>query len=126
VSILDSARSTFATVLADELVEAVTIKRAAVVTSAVGGNTHDWTAPVTIATTTGRSQPATAQLLEQEGLQSLEDAVVWYLADVALTPETHRLYTSTTGYEVKRVTRWRNAFTRAIAVVIADEEEGSG
>jgi hypothetical protein len=126
VSILDSARATFATVLADELVEAVTIKRAAVVASAVGGNTHDWTAPVTITTTTGPSQPATAQLLEQEGLQSLEDAVVWYLADVALTPETHRLYTSTTGYEVKRVTRWQNAFTRAITVVIADEEESSG
>jgi hypothetical protein len=123
---LDSARAALAGTTGVEKTTTVTIKRAAVVASAVGGNTHDWTAPVTITTTTGRSQPATAQLLEQEGLQSLEDAVVWYLADVALTPETHRLYTSTTGYEVKRVTRWQNAFTRAITVVIADEEEGSG
>jgi len=126
VSILDSARATLATVLADELVESVTIKRATVVDSPLGGSTHDWTTPVTITTTTGRHQPANAQLLEQEGLQSLEDAVVWYLADVSLLPETHRLYTSTTGYEVKRVARWENAFTRAITVVIADEEEASG
>ena len=123
---LDSARATLATAITGELLSVVTVKRATVVDSAIGGSTHDWTTPTTVATTTGRSQPATAELLTQEGLQSLNDAVVWYLPDTDLTPETHRLYTSTTGYEVKRVTRWAGAFTRAITVAIADEEAASG
>ena len=123
---LDVARAALAVATASTKATAVLIRRATLKNSALGGTTHDWQQPVTIATTTGRQQPADAQLLEREGLQGLVNASIWHLPDVALVPVTHRLFVGSTVHRVVRVERWPGSHTRAITEEIGEEVLDSG
>ena len=123
---LDAARATLAAVTAGQKTTAVLIRRATLTTSPTGGSTHDWQNPATVTTTTGRQQPANAELLEREGLQGLVNASVWYLPDVEVVPVTHRLFVGATVHKVLRVQRWEGAHTRVITEEIAEEVADSG
>lgn len=117
---LNAARSALAGLTASERGTSVTVKRATVATSPVGGTQLDWANPITVATTTARVQPATAERLERAGLQQLVNASVFYLADVALIPETHRLYVGSDVYRVLRVDRWTDSHVEAVCEVLED------
>lgn len=115
---LDTARTTLASVLGNERGTTVTVKRASVVTSPVGGDSLDWGTPVTVTTLGARIQPVSAERLEREGLAQKVDTVVMHLDDYALVPVTHRLYVGSVVYDIARVERWATSHVEVIAEVI--------
>jgi len=115
---LNAARSALATLTAAERGTTVTVKRAVVTTSPLGGDELDWSSPKTVTTTTARVQPLNAERAERAGLQQLVNAYVFHLADVNLIPDTHRLYVGTTVYRVVRLDRWTDSHVEAICEVI--------
>lgn len=117
---LDTARSALAALTAAERGTTVTVKRAAVVTSPVGGDSLDWSNPVTVTTIGGRFQPITAEAVEAAGLTGLANRKVLHLDDVALTPVTHRLYVGAVVYDVDAVSRWEGSHVEAIVKVRSD------
>jgi len=117
---LASARAALAIALAGERDTSVTIKRGAQATSAIGGDYVDWSSPVTVTTATAKRQPASSERLQRAGLQQLVDAEMFYLSDLELLPETHRLYVGSDVYRVVQVTRWDASHVEAICEVITD------
>lgn len=115
---LDTARTALAAATAAERGTSATIKRAAVVTSPVGGDSLDWDNAVTVTTLDCRVQPASAERLEREGLQQRVDSKVIHFDDYDLIPESHRVYIGSVVYRIARVSRWPSSHVETVCEVI--------